>query len=68
VTHFNPPFTGAGREGSIGVPVPSTDARIVDSETGEREMPVGEPGRARNQGPAGYEGLPEHAGGDRRDP
>ncbi len=25
-------------------------------------------GRADHQGPAGYEGLPEHAGGDRRDP
>ena len=62
VTHFNPPFTGAGREGSIGVPVPSTDARIVDSETGEREMPVGEPGELVIKGPQvmkGYLNMPE---------
>ncbi len=62
VTHFNPPFTGAGREGSIGVPVPSTDSRIVDSETGEREMPVGEPGELIVKGPQvmqGYLNMPE---------
>lgn len=57
VTHFNPPFTGAGREGSIGVPVPSTDARIVDPETGEREMPVGEPGELIIKGPQVMKGY-----------
>ena len=44
VTHNNPPFLGQGREGSIGIPIPSTDAKIVDVETGETEMPVGESG------------------------
>lgn len=57
VTHFNPPFTGAGREGSIGVPVPSTDARIVDVETGENEMPVGEPGELIIKGPQVMKGY-----------
>ena len=62
VTHFNPPFVGVGREGSIGVPVPSTDARIVDVETGDREMPVGESGELVIQGPQvmkGYWNMPE---------
>ena len=62
VTHFNPPFSGEAREGSIGVPVPSTDARIVDVETGEREMPVGEPGELIIKGPQvmkGYLNMPE---------
>jgi long-chain acyl-CoA synthetase len=62
VTHFNPPFAGVGREGSIGIPVPSTDARIADVSTGEDEMPVGESGELVVQGPQvmkGYWNLPE---------
>ena len=62
VTHINPPFTGQGREGSIGVPVLSTDARIVDVETGTREMPVGESGELVIKGPQvmkGYWNMPE---------
>ena len=62
VTHFNPPFVGEGREGSIGVPVPSTDARVVDAETGTREMPPGEPGELIVRGPQvmkGYLNMPE---------
>jgi len=62
VTHINPPFAGQGREGSIGVPIPSTDARIVDVETGTREMPVGEPGELVIEGPQvmkGYWNMPE---------
>jgi long-chain acyl-CoA synthetase len=62
VTHNNPPFLGEGREGSIGIPIPSTDARIVDVETGEREMPVGESGELVIKGPQvmkGYLNMPE---------
>jgi long-chain acyl-CoA synthetase len=62
VTHINPPFAGQGREGSIGVPIPSTDARIVDVETGTREMTVGGPGELVIQGPQvmkGYWNMPE---------
>jgi long-chain acyl-CoA synthetase len=62
VTHINPPFTGQGREGSIGVPIPSTDVHIVDVETGTREMPVGEPGELVIHGPQvmkGYWNMPE---------
>jgi long-chain acyl-CoA synthetase len=62
VTHNNPPFLDEGREGSIGIPIPSTDARIVDVETGEREMPVGEAGELVIKGPQvmkGYLNMPE---------
>jgi long-chain acyl-CoA synthetase len=62
VTHNNPPFLDEGREGSIGIPIPSTDARIVDVETGEREMPVGESGELVIKGPQvmkGYLNMPE---------
>jgi long-chain acyl-CoA synthetase len=43
------------------VPIPSTDARIADPETGEREMPVGEPGELVIRGPQvmkGYLNMP----------
>jgi long-chain acyl-CoA synthetase len=62
VTHFNPPFAGVAREGSIGIPVPSTDARIADVATGEDEMPVGESGELVVKGPQvmrGYWSMPE---------
>lgn len=35
VTHANPPNRQQRSTGSIGVPVPNTQARIVDTETGE---------------------------------
>ncbi len=62
VTHNNPPFLGQGREGSIGIPIPSTDARVVDVETGKTELPVGESGELIIKGPQvmkGYLNLPE---------
>jgi long-chain acyl-CoA synthetase len=62
VTHNNPPFLGQGREGSIGIPVPSTDAKIVDVETGETEMPIGESGELIIKGPQimkGYLNMPD---------
>jgi long-chain acyl-CoA synthetase len=61
VTHNNPPFLGQGREGSIGIPIPSTEARIVDVETGETEMPIGESGELIIKGPQvmkGYLNMP----------
>lgn len=35
VTHANPPNKEQRRTGSIGVPIPNTQAKIVDTETGE---------------------------------
>src|SRR5215218_4671591 len=62
VTHNNPPFLGQGREGSIGIPIPSTDARVVDVETGETEMPIGDSGELIIKGPQvmkGYLDMPK---------
>jgi len=50
VTHVNPLF-GLRKEGSIGVPMPGTDARVVDLETGLVDLPVGEPGELIIRGP-----------------
>jgi long-chain acyl-CoA synthetase len=55
VTHANP--LGRNRIGFIGVPWPDTDARIVDAETGEQELPVGEIGELIIQGPQVMKGY-----------
>ncbi len=49
-THCNPMF-GENRSGSIGLPLPDVDARIVDLETGAQDMPPGEPGELVVRGP-----------------
>jgi len=59
-THANP-HKGERRLGSIGLPLPSTDARIVDRETGE-PLPPGAAGDLLIRGPQvmrGYWNLPE---------
>ncbi len=56
--------------GSIGVPIPGTDVRIVDTETGEKEMPSGEPGELVVRGPQvmqGYWQMPEETAKTLRD-
>ncbi|MFQ5341446.1 MAG: long-chain fatty acid--CoA ligase [Anaerolineae bacterium] len=61
LTHANP-MRGRRIPGSIGVPIPDTEARIVDLETGERDMPVGEAGELIIRGPQimqGYWHMPE---------
>jgi long-chain acyl-CoA synthetase len=60
VTHCNP-LDGERRSGSIGLPFPSTDARILDLETRTREVDAGEPGELYVRGPQvmdGYWGQP----------
>jgi long-chain acyl-CoA synthetase len=60
-THSTPQFAKR-KPGTIGVPVPDTDMRIVDVETGTREMPIGEPGELCVSGPQimkGYWQKPE---------
>ena len=49
VTHINP-FERTGKVGSIGVPIPNTDARIVDLVTGE-DVPAGQIGELLVKGP-----------------
>jgi long-chain acyl-CoA synthetase len=63
VTHCNPLY-GKGKQkiGTIGVPYPDVECKIVDVETGEREMPAGEPGELVLRGPQlmdGYYHQPE---------
>jgi long-chain acyl-CoA synthetase len=56
------PMMGIRKPGSIGVPMPSTFARIVDIETGQHDMPVGEEGELIIRGPQmmkGYWNKPE---------
>jgi long-chain acyl-CoA synthetase len=43
--------------GSIGLPVPDTDMKIVDVDTGLREMPVGESGEVCIAGPQVFKGY-----------
>jgi len=60
VTHANP-IDGTRKEGSIGLPLPDTDCKIVDMETGQ-ELPPGMPGDLCIKGPqvmSGYWQQPE---------
>ncbi len=60
VTHCNPLF-GEGRQklGSIGVPFPDVESRIVDIETGGGPPPPGEPGELVLRGPQLMDGYYE---------
>jgi long-chain acyl-CoA synthetase len=55
VTHANP-FDAVGKIGSIGVPIPNTDAKIVGLTTGE-DLPVGEIGELIVRGPQVMQGY-----------
>jgi long-chain acyl-CoA synthetase len=60
VTHCNPIGTG-GRIGTIGVPFPDTDCKIVDADTETETLGPGEPGVLCVSGPQvmkGYWGMP----------
>ena len=54
-THMNP--IGDVVPGSIGIPIPDTEARIVDIETGEKECPRGDVGELVVRGPQIMEGY-----------
>ncbi|MFQ5547105.1 MAG: class I adenylate-forming enzyme family protein [Woeseia sp.] len=58
----NPPEHS--KPASVGIPVPGAETRIVDLETGTREMPFGEAGEIVTTGPQvmkGYLNLPEES-------
>lgn len=59
-THCNPLF-GDNPPGSIGLPLPDVESRIVDLETGETFLPAGEVGELVIRGPQvmkGYHNMP----------
>ena len=58
VTHTTP-RRGQRKVGSIGVPIPDVDAKIVDLETGTRDLPVGETGELVVRGPNLMDGYYE---------
>jgi long-chain acyl-CoA synthetase len=61
VTHANP-LDGIRKAGSIGMPVPNTEVKIVDVEDRNRELPLGEIGELAVKGPQvmkGYWDMPE---------
>ena len=67
LTHANP--VGRAKAGSIGIPLPDTDARIVDSQSGA-DVPAGQPGELLIQGPQvmrGYWDRPEETARALRD-
>jgi long-chain acyl-CoA synthetase len=60
-THCNP-INNENRPGSIGLPLPDVDCRIVDLEEGLTDMPTGQPGELILKGPQvmyGYHNMPE---------
>lgn len=68
-THCNP-ILGENREGSIGLPLPNVDCKVVDLETGERELDAGEIGELIVKGPqvmAGYHQRPDETALTMRD-
>jgi long-chain acyl-CoA synthetase len=61
VTHANP-LVGERREGSIGMPLPDTDVRLIDLDDPDRVVPQGERGELCVRGPQvmlGYWNKPE---------
>lgn len=59
-THCNP-FSGVNKTGSIGMPLPDVDCKIISLDDGETEMPQGEIGEIIIHGPQvmkGYHNMP----------
>jgi long-chain acyl-CoA synthetase len=58
-THCNP-FLGMNKTGSIGVPFPDVECKIVDIETGEHELAAGEIGELCIKSPQVMQGYWNH--------
>lgn len=69
VTHCNP-VGGLRKTGTIGVPVPDTEMKVVDVETGTTEVEPGQEGELCVRGPQvmlGYWNRPDETAGTLRD-
>ena len=69
VAHANP-LLGDNRSGSIGLPIPNMECRIVDAVEGDKELPVGGVGELILKGPnimQGYWNMPEETANTLRD-
>ena len=69
ITHANP-LRGLRKPGSIGIPLPATDMKIVDTDTGTRELGRNAEGELCVRGPqvmTGYWNRPEETAGMIRD-
>lgn len=69
VTHVNP-VKGVRKPGSIGIAIPHTDCKIVDMETGQQEIPLGDEGELVVSGPQvmnGYWNMPDETASTLRD-
>lgn len=69
VTHCNP-LKGERKPGSIGMPYPDTDCRLVDIETGTKDVETGKEGELIIKGPQvmkGYWNRPQETAESLRD-
>jgi len=60
------PILGLKKVGSIGIPFPDNDVRLVDIDTGENDVPQGQPGEIIMKGPLimqGYWNNPKETAG-----
>jgi acyl-CoA synthetase (AMP-forming)/AMP-acid ligase II len=68
--HMSLPRYGKKKPGSVGIPFPDTDVKLVDPESGEL-VPVGEPGELVVKGPQvftiGYHNKPEETAATLKD-
>ncbi|MBI5649234.1 MAG: long-chain fatty acid--CoA ligase [Chloroflexi bacterium] len=70
VTHANPLTRELNRIGTIGLPFPDTDCKLVDVESGLKEVALGEPGELCIKGPQvmkGYWNRPDETAKTLRD-
>ncbi len=64
ITHINPLLSTNQKAGSIGMPLPGTEVRIVDMEAGSLSLPTGKLGELIIKGPqvmSGYWNKPDES-------